>query len=417
MVFWPLRTRLLRDNMSFMNLNNRRIGAYLKGAGKAPEPAADSAAQADPAPRSVDSAQALIKVTRPSPAVPVPPRVPPKTGNGAAIRDPGDKPGKSDIAKYLVLIGKEEASNILRHLSQPEVESIAQEIAKIQYISPDEAREVLERFHGLVKTGMRSSGGLDTARTLLVNAFGEEKGGQLLRQALPEVQEPFFAFLQDLEPAQVASLLRSESVAIKSIILAFLPPAAAAGILKELPKDEQRQLILRMSKMQKVERDVLIRIEGALKERARNLGKVQTDEIDGTSNLAAIMRCLDPALEQQLLGVLESEAPEVVENIKDRLFTIDTLLLIEDRDLQKVLHTMENKQIALILKGKSEEIRRKVLTNVSDNRALQIGDDYQHLGPQPKREVDDATRAFITHLRQLEQDGKIVVMRDEDVYI
>jgi flagellar motor switch protein FliG len=162
---------------------------------------------------------------------------------------------------------------------------------------------------------------------------------------------------------------------------------------------------------------VLVRIEQALKERARDIGKTESADIDGSSNLAAIMRHLDPSLEQQLLGVLESEAPEVVETIRERLFTIDTLLLIEDRDLQKVLQTMENREVALILKGKTEEIRRKILTNVSDNRALQIGEDYQNLGPQPRREVDDATRAFITHLRQLEQDGKIVVRRDEDVYI
>jgi flagellar motor switch protein FliG len=373
----------------------------------------------DPAPAE---APALIKVAKPASPVPAAPpvpvqRVPAKTGNGAAIRDPGNRPSKEDIAKYLVLIGKEEAANILRHLSQEEVESIAKEIAHIQYISPEEARVVLERFHGLVKTGMRSAGGLDTARSLLVNAFGEEKGGQLLRQALPEVHEPFFAFLLDLEPVQVAALLRSESVAVKCIVLAYVPPQSAAAILKALPKDEQKQLILRLSKMQKVEREVLVRIEQALKERARDIGKTESAEIDGSSNLAAIMRHLDPSLEQQLLGVLESEAPEVVETIRERLFTIDTLLLIEDRDLQKVLQTMENREVALILKGKSDEIRRKILTNVSDNRAAQIGEDYQNLGPQPRREVDDATRAFITHLRQLEQDGKIVVKRDEDVYI
>jgi len=158
-----------------MNLNNRRIGAYLKGSGKAPD------APGEPAPAKPETPQALIKVTRATPAVAVPQRVPPKTGNGSAIRDSAGRPGKEDIAKYLVLIGKEEASNILRHLTQPEVESIAQEIAKIKHITSDEARDVLERFHGLVKTGMRTSGGLDTARSLLVNAFGEEKGGQLLR--------------------------------------------------------------------------------------------------------------------------------------------------------------------------------------------------------------------------------------------
>ena len=396
-----------------MDLNKRRIGAYLKGSGKPSPDAAGSSALPDRAANQpAEEPAALIKVT---PARKSPSNLPPPSRKTGATD--GGKPKRADIARYLVLIGKDEAANILRHLEPAEVEAIAQEIAKIPSISPDEAKEVLQRFQGLVVTGIPAAGGLETARSMLVNAFGTEKGDQILRQAMPEVREPFFNFLHEMESSQISLLLRGESIGARSIILSSLPAQVAAGVIKLLPRDEQKELIVRMSRMNKVEREVIERMDTALREKVKNLESAKTEDLDGSSNLAAIMRHLDPDMEQRLLGVLQEEAPDVVDGIKDRLFTIDTVLLIDDRDLQKVLQTLENKQFALILKGKDEKIRNKLLDNVSDNRRTQILDDYVTLGPQPKRDVDQATRDFIVNLRSLEQEGRIVVRRDDEMYV
>lgn len=401
-----------------MDLNKHRIGAYIKGSGKAAPAAADQAPAAKPPaatarpaaakaqPAAAPGTQSLIKTT--------PGKAPAARPGG---KPAGGKPTRADIARYLVLIGQEDASNILRHLDPAEVEAIAKEIAAIPSIGPDEAKEVLERFRGLVAAGVPAAGGVDTARDMLVNAFGPEKGGQILRQALPEEKEPFFDYLAELEPAQVALLLRDESIGARCIVLGSLPPPLAAAVIKQLPRGEQKDLIVRMSKMGKVEREVVERIDAALRLRVKDLASGASEDLNGSSNLAAIMRHLDPDLEQRLLGDLQEAAPEVVETIKDHLFTVDTVLQVEDRDLQKVLQTMENKQIALLLKGKDEKVRRKLLDNVSDNRAATITEDFLALGPKPKREVDAATRDFIAMLRALEQDGKIVVRRDDEMYV
>lgn len=395
--------------MYAMDLNKRRIGAYLKGSGKPSPEAVEPSAVPD---RSANQAKmdqaALIKVA--------PTRKPP-LDPGLIRQGIAGKPNRSDIARYLVLIGKDEAANILRHLEPAEVEAIAKEIAAVPAITPEEAKAVLQRFQGLVATGIPAVGGLDAARSMLVNAFGEEKGHRILRQAIPEEREPFFNFLHEMESSQINLLLKNESIGARSIVLSSLPAQVAAGAIKLMPRDEQKQLIVRMSRMSKVEREVIERMDAALRVKVKNMETAKTEDLDGSSNLAAIMRHLDPDMEQRLLSVLQEEAPEVVDTIKDHLFTIDTVLLIDDRDLQKVLQAMDNHQIALILKGKNEKIRTKLLSNVSDNRSSQILDDYLNLGPQPKRDVDQVTRDFIVNLRSLEQEGRIVVRRDDEMYI
>ncbi len=386
-----------------MNLNKHRVGAYLKGSGKT---------SSDKKNTEDNKQDALIKkVSQPESN-----KSKPSSSKLDAPRG-DDKPNRSDIAKYLMVIGREDASKILKHLDPSEVEAIVREIASIKYLSAEESQAVLERFKGLVKVGAPSAGGVDTARSILVQAFGEERGGQLMRQAMPKNHDPFFRFIQDYEPQQIAQVLRHESMGVKAIVLAYVPAAFAANILKLLPKEDQRDIVVRISRIQKVEKDVLIRIEEGLKQRIISTGKVSDEEIDGKSSLAAIMRHLDPDMEQRLVGILETEAPEIAEDIKERLFTVDSILLIDDRDFQKLLTGLENKHLATILKGKSDEIRKKIVSNVSENRAQLIAEEYQNLGAVRKKDVDEATRDFISWLRRLEQEGSLTLHRDDEEYV
>jgi flagellar motor switch protein FliG len=196
-----------------------------------------------------------------------------------------------------------------------------------------------------------------------------------------------------------------------------LPPAQAAGVLKQCSPEEQKDIIVRMANMQRIDREVLSRIDQTLRERAKDSATLLHEEIDGRSSLANIMRFLDPSLEQNLLDDLATEAPDLAQDIRERLFTIETILLIDDKDLQKVLSNLDDKLIAMLLKGKSDAIRKKMLSNVSESRAGMIRDEYSLMGPQPRRDVDQVTREFIATLKILENDGTIRVRREDDEYV
>jgi len=328
-----------------------------------------------------------------------------------------EKPNKTEIAKYLIALGKDEAAAVLAYMEPEQVESIVREISTISHLSSQDSKEVLEKFTGLVREGARVQGGPEAAKDILKGAFGLEKARKILEKVIPESSSLPFAFMNDLEADKILQLLRNEALGIKAIVLSRIKPDLAAGVLSKLEKAEQKTLILRLSHLEKIDREVLDKISDGL-EKKLNSGEVpEEDVLDGPSNLAALMRHLDPALEQNLLEVLETELPDTAEKIRDQLFTIDSLLLIEDRDMQRFLSTRENRELATVLKGKSENIKKKVLINVSANRAQLIQEEYQQLGPLRKIDVDTATRDFMLLLRKLVQEGTLRLISDKDEYV
>jgi len=398
-----------------MDLRKFATNAYKKGSGSPPNP-------------PDDKAPGLVKEGSPSKSQPLksPEKTPPKTlvkprvnpSYSIFTQDGGKGPTKIEIAKYLLAIGKEQASEIIKHLPEEAVEALVQEIAQIRILKPDEKQEILLKFESLMATApTRSTGGVDTARGFLVQAFGPEKGEEFLRRALPDKVFKHFGFMEDYEAAQIHTLLKNEGPALRALVLSHLSPPKSAGVIKLMPKEEQMELIRRLSKMEKLDRDVLISVEEALKERIRKIGTVHAEEVDGKGILAEILKNMDAKNERTLLEFLQEDDPALSVDIKERLFTIDTLLAIEDRDLQKILPEVENGKLALVMKGKSEEIRRKILTNISQARSQIVVEEYQYMGPKRRSEIDEATREFVRYLKKLEEEGKLVVRRENEEYI
>ena len=125
----------------------------------------------------------------------------------------------------------------------------------------------------------------------------------------------------------------------------------------------------------------------------------------------------DAVREGEILRRLEEESPLVAEEIKERLFTIDVLEYLEDDDLQKILRDMQDREIALLLKGKSDGIRAKILSSISERRRGFVADEYRIFGAVPKREADEATKEFLGLLRRLEEEGSIVFRRENDRWV
>lgn len=335
---------------------------------------------------------------------------------GGLLKIAGKENPFRKVAKFLLLIGKDEASKVLQHFNEEEVEKITQEIAQIKRIDPLEAEQLLKEFHYFKKQVPHPKGGIETARTILTRAFGEELGRAILNRSVPLEEQKLFAFLQDLEPSQLYQVLRTETPAVVAVLIPFLRPEQASRLIELFEPEFRTQLIKRIARKDKVSREVLLRMEEALREKVRKHSEpVPEVEIDGKSVLADILKYMDVSQEEQILKRLEEEAPLVAEDLKERLFTIDVLDDMDDRDLQKVLRSLSEKDIALLLKGKSESIRVRILSNLSERRRILVSEEYRFLGAVPKKEVDKATKEFLETLKRMEQAGEIVIHRKGEI--
>ena len=325
--------------------------------------------------------------------------------------------GLRRVAKLLALLGKDEAANVLKSFSPDEIELIASELLKIKSIDRDEASELLKIIH---KKNIKSeifSGGVEKAREILIQAFGEEKGEGMLKKSLPEKREKPFEFLNDIEPLQIKLAAKDESLTITSIILSHLPPGKSASLLEQYSAQQQKDLVLKMSKGGRISRDVVEKIEEGLKTRIREQGKVVSRKVDGKNKLAGILRFMDREEEERILEELHDVNPELSKEIDSKIFSIDIVFDIPDRDFQRILNDFSEQEIALILKGRDHKVKKRFLKNISQQRKEIVHRESDFIGIVRKSEVNKATTEFLDYIRQFEKDGKIIVNRGGNLFV
>ncbi|MFP3042620.1 flagellar motor switch protein FliG [Treponema primitia] len=329
------------------------------------------------------------------------------------------------VAKFLILIGGNEAAGILSKLDVEQVEAISREIATIRGISKEEASEVLEEFRTLLSStyGLlgASSGGIEAARRLLYAAFGPEKGSDFLIRALPETKENPLSFLEDFTGEQIALLLKEEFPAAAALILSRLPSKLSAAVLVNIEPGRKMEIVKRIAHQGQTAPEVLEQVAAALREKARRLGSSTAANnqinVDGRNALAAILKQSDYSFGDRILRELDEDDPELSQELKERLHTLADVIKAEDRPLQEKFRSMTNQDIALLLKGKDDEFTEKILSNVSAQRRTEIREEIQIMGPVPRRDVDEAVKAFLTWFRQCREEGRILLIDDKDVIL
>jgi flagellar motor switch protein FliG len=301
------------------------------------------------------------------------------------------------------------------------VELISREIASIRGISAEEAESVLGEFRSLLDSGYGFSGGIcggvETARRLLYAAFGPAQGETYLSRAVPGSKENPFDFLEDFSGEQLALLLREESPAVFALVLSRTRPQLSAAVLAKIPGDRKTEILRRIAHLDKTSPEVLERVAAALREKARAVGGGGEENLrlDGMGALTAILKSSDLSFGDRLLQELEEKDPGLGRNIKERLYTLEDVIRADDRPLQEKLRSMSNRDIVLLLKGRSGEFAEKIYANLSANRREMIREESELIGPVPRAEVDAAARDFLGWFRLNREEGRIILLDDEDV--
>ena len=326
------------------------------------------------------------------------------------------------IAKFLILAGSDSAAKILGELDPSQVEEISREIASIRGIGPEEAEAVFAEFKSLLSVpgfSGGSSGGVEAARRILYAAYGPEKGEALLNKSIPESKENIFDFLEEFSPEQMVFLLKDESPAAAALVLARLSPRVSAETLVKFPPALKPEILKRIARQNEVAPEVLERVAGAMRERARHLGSGGSKDIaiNGMQTLAAILKQADYSFGDRIIGELETEDPGIGNDLKNRLYTLDDILDAYDRPLAEKLKTMTDRAIAVLLKGRTKEFCDKILSNVSAGRRNLIHEEGEILGAVHKHECDETANDFLALFRLAREKGEIMLTSDEDVFV
>ena len=318
------------------------------------------------------------------------------------------------VAKFLLIIGVEEAAKIIPHLTQEQIDLIVPEIASIRSVDPDEATVILAEFENLVQKS-RQSGGVETARSILDKAFGAQRAEEMIQKTIPFPEGKPFDYMSEMDSERVFHLLRDESPAVQVLVLSQLKPKIAAGVINQMSIENKKEVVQRLAKLQQVSPEVVKRVDRAMEEKVHQLHTQRADSIDGRGALTEIIKRMSIENEKNILQSLASFDEDLTNDIRQRLFTLDDILHADDKVIQNYLRNLEDKDIAFLIAGKNESFREKILTNVSKGRGDIILEEEQLAKPMKKVDCDRITNQFFGYLRREWEEGRLYIAgRDED---
>ncbi len=342
--------------------------------------------------------------------------------SGGLVKIPASSTEKDNIyrrvAKFLVIIGIDEAAKILPHLTEEQTEKIIPEIASIQKITPEESASILEEFESLVEKA-REEGGLETARNILTKAYGSEKAEDMLKKSVKYPDGKPFDYLSDADAERIKILIDGESDAVKSLVLSQIEPKKAAKVINLMDVEDKKKIVLRLAKMKPVAPEVLAEIDKSLHEKLLTQNTENSQNMDGRGVLAQILKRMNPSAENSIINTLSEQDPELGEDLRKRLFTEEDVIGSDDRFIQNYLHDMEDRDIAILIYGKNDAFREKILSNVSKNRRRVILEEESMIHHLTKSDSEKMTSSFYSVLRRAWENGDLRVSgRDEgEVYV
>ncbi len=219
--------------------------------------------------------------------------------------------------------------------------------------------------------------------------------------------------LEALAPKQLATLLRKEHPQIIAVILSLLTPSKVAKVIKEFPSELRIEVIKRMATLESVPADrIKIIAENFLKEMKEFVG--EEIKIDGAKQAANILTSLDKYTSEEILSYIESEDPELAEKIRDKMFTFEDLVKLDDKAILEILKTVDKQTLALALKDAPKEILDKFLKNMSKRAAQIFLEDMEAMGKVRRSEILRARRQIVKIVKRLIEQGIISLGEEEE---
>ena len=319
-----------------------------------------------------------------------------------------------DIRKAAILLlslEKPLAAEVLSQLSRPKVEQITLQIAQLNDITRQEQDQVLDEFYDMARQRTNiERGGMEFANELLQQSLGAEGAGQILESVKQSMSSVPFGFLQKTGADNLLTFIVEEHPQTIALIMSHLPPALAAEVLSGLPGPKQLEVIHRIANMEQTSPEVVRDVEAGLESRMNTSFNTHMEKAGGVPMVAQILNVTDRTTNRGILESLEQEDADLVDEIRRLMFVFDDLLKLDDKSIQALLREVDNSQWSVALKGASEEIKQKILGNLSQKAAELLREEMEYLGPVKVSDVEAMQQQIVDTVRRLEDAGDIQVM-------
>jgi flagellar motor switch protein FliG len=317
--------------------------------------------------------------------------------------------GMQRAAALMLALGRDHGGPIWEQLNTDEIKELSSTIAQLGRVPSVVVENLLVQFSGEVSSMATLHGSYETTERLLEGILSADRVKEIMEDIRGPSGRTMWDKLSNVSEAVLAGYLKNEYPQTVAVILHKLRPDHSARVLSELPRDFATDVVMRMLRMDTVQKDVIVQVEQTLKsEFMTNLSRAQRR--DPHETMAELFNALDRSTEEAMLGALDEKAPESAERIRALMFTFEDLANLLPAAIQTIVRNCNKRELALALKGSPEEMKKLFFNAMTERAAKLMRDDMAAMGPVRARECEEAQTSLVRLAKSLGDRGEIMLV-------
>ncbi|MGG5808892.1 flagellar motor switch protein FliG [Falsiroseomonas sp. CW058] len=325
----------------------------------------------------------------------------------------GSLTGPQKAATLMLALGEAQAARVFAQLHEDEIRDLSLAMSALGTVSAAQVEEVAKDFTAQLGQSGHLVGSYESTERLLLKTLPKERVAQIMEEIRGPAGRTMWDKLGNVNEAVLANYLKNEYPQTVSVVLSKVRPDHAARVLALLPEGFAMEVVMRMLRMETVQKEALDGVERTLRmEFMSNLAR--GSRRDAHEVMAEIFNNLDRAAETRILTALEERSRESAERIRALMFTFDDLQRLDGAGIQVLLRAVPKDRLTLALKGASEPLRDLFFRNLSERASKLLKDDLAALGPVKLRDVDDAQAQIVAQAKDLAAQGQIQMTDGRD---
>lgn len=326
--------------------------------------------------------------------------------------------GTEKSAILLLSLGEEQTAKVFSQLDEEEILQLSQTMSNLGKVSATVIERLFVEFAESMSSTNSLVGSLDSTERLLERVLGKDKVNSIMEEIRGPAGRTMWEKLSNVSEEILANYLQKEYPQTVAVVLSKITSEHAARVLAQLPEGFAMEVVMRMLRMEAVQKEVLDDVEKTLRtEFMSNLAR--TNRRDSHEIMAEIFNNLERAVEGKFMTNLEERNPESAEKIRSLMFTFEDLGKLDPSAIQTIIRSADKEKMPLALKGASDAMKDLFFSNMSERAAKIMKEDIAAMGPVRLKEVEEAQQSLVGTAKDLAERGEITIatMKEEDELI
>lgn len=316
--------------------------------------------------------------------------------------------GPEKAAILMLALGEDHAAVLFEIMEDDEIKEISSTMANLGTVSSNIVERLFVEFAEMLSQSGSLVGTYDSTERLLSKVLAKDRVDVIMEEIRGPAGRTMWDKLGNVSEQVLANYLKNEYPQTVAVVLSKIRGDHGARVLALLPESFAMEVIMRMLRMEAIQKDVLNDVEKTLRtEFMTNLAR--TNRRDPHEMMADIFNNLDRTTETRFMTALEERNKDSAERIKGLMFTFEDLTRLDSTGIQTLLRATEKEKLAVALKGASEQLRDIFLGNMSERAAKLLREDMASMGPVRLRDVDEAQLYMVQLAKDLSARGELVI--------